>query len=624
VKAKQQSVFSLSKWTNTIYREAFDHAPVGICFTSIDGRFLHVNQTLCNFLGYKREELLGMGFIDVTHPDDQEASSEVLRKGLQSQNQKFSLEKRYVTKSGEIVWVWIQTQYVSEAANEPSFFISHIIDISDKKETERKLLETAHFPEENPFPIIRVDPQGMILYANPASQPLLRQWNTGLGAQLPEDLRLLASNAFIEKKSFNYEIDMAGRCLSLLIAPIVEANHINIYSRDMTAQRRLEEQIRQVQNEESLGRLAGGIAHDLNNLLMPILAYSEMALEDLQPEAPLYASIQQIKIAAERARDLAGQLVAFGRKQVLSMKVLNLNEVLQQNTELLKQLIRPSVEMTFSLAPDLWPIEGDASQLSRILMNLVANANDAMPEGGSLALETSNVVLDQVYASTHAETSPGEYVMLAISDTGSGMDSETASHIFEPFFTTKSKTKGTGLGLPTVYGIVKQHRGNIWVYSEPDHGTTFKVYIPRTFGKHFVTEPATEQLSKAQATETILVVEDDQTVRSLVLSILESEGYHVLSAEGPEQALQISNDFEGHIDLLLTDVMMPQMNGRVLCRQMRSSRSDLRVLYMSGYTNNIISRQGVLEPGVQFIQKPFNVRSLLNKVREALQEPQAL
>jgi two-component system cell cycle sensor histidine kinase/response regulator CckA len=393
-----------------------------------------------------------------------------------------------------------------------------------------------------------------------------------------------------------------------------------LFAEDVTERRALEQQLRQSQKMEAVGRLAGGIAHDFNNLLMVISGYSEFLLERLGPEPELRVPAQEISSAAARATSLTRQLLAFSRKQMLAPRILDLNGVVTENLKLLTRVIGEDIDLVMVPAPGLGAVRADAGQIEQVIMNLAVNARDAMPSGGKLTIETSNISLDEEYSRFHAPLKPGNYVMLAISDTGAGMDSETQSRIFEPFFTTKGP-KGTGLGLSTVYGIVKQSGGYIWLYSEPGKGTTFKIYLPRV--AEAVEKPArvaaaAESASGEPGIETILLVEDEANLRYLARQFLEKQGYRVIEAADGAVAMQIAVAHEGVIHLLLTDVIMPGMNGRELARGISEIRPNVKVLYMSGYTENVIGRNGMLDAGVRLLQKPFTLRDLKSKVREVL------
>ena len=391
-----------------------------------------------------------------------------------------------------------------------------------------------------------------------------------------------------------------------------------LFAEDVTERRTLEQQLRQSQKMEAVGRLAGGIAHDFNNLLMVISGYSEFLLDRLGPDPELRAPAQEIANAAGRASSLTRQLLAFSRKQMLAPKILDLNGVVTENLKMLTRMIGEDIDLVMIPAADLGAVRADAGQIEQVIMNLAVNARDAMPAGGKLTIETSNVSLDEDYARYHAPLKPGNYVMLAISDTGAGMDAETQSRIFEPFFTTKGP-KGTGLGLSTVYGIVKQSGGYIWVYSEPGKGTTFKIYLPRVADMVESTAPVVaESVAAEPGTETILLVEDEANLRYLARQFLEKQGYRVLEAADGAVAMQIVVAHEGVIHLLLTDVIMPGMNGRELAQRISEIRPNTKVLYMSGYTENVIGRNGTLDAGIRLLQKPFTLRDLKSKVREVL------
>jgi PAS domain S-box-containing protein len=389
-------------------------------------------------------------------------------------------------------------------------------------------------------------------------------------------------------------------------------------ARDVTERKHLEEQLRQSQKMEAVGRLAGGIAHDFNNLLTAITGYSDLTLRRLRPEDPLRRNVEEVKKAGERAASLTRQLLAFSRKQVLQPKVLDLNSVVSDMEKMLRRLIGEDIELRTALAPELGSVRADPGQIEQVIMNLAVNARDAMPHGGNLIIETGNVSLDEGYATRHIAVKPGAYVMLAVSDTGAGMSEETQARIFEPFFTTKEVGRGTGLGLSTVYGIVKQSGGNIWVYSEEGRGTAFKIYLPRVDEAAQEYKPSQGAEEPLDGTEVILLAEDDERVRNLVRAVLEGYGYRVLEAEDGGAALSISARHEGPIHLLLTDVVMPKMSGRELAGRLARVRPGMKVLYMSGYTDESIVHHGVLDADTPFIQKPFEPEALARKVRELL------
>jgi two-component system, cell cycle sensor histidine kinase and response regulator CckA len=401
---------------------------------------------------------------------------------------------------------------------------------------------------------------------------------------------------------------------------------------DITAQNRaaqekeaLEAQLQQAQKMEAIGLLAGGVAHDFNNILTAIFGHVELAISDLEAKLPAarktLGDMQQIQRSAERASALTRQLLAFSRRQIVRPQVLDLNAMLRDVQRMLQRLITENIDLRMMLAPDLPAIEADPGQLEQVIINLVINARDAMPEGGTLVLATSTAALDESYAAAHPEAQPGEYVLLSVNDTGCGMDPTTLARIFEPFFTTKPRDRGTGLGLPTVYGIVKQAGGHIAVYSEPGRGTSVKVYLPSVH-KPVTPVPAVQHApAPPVGSETILLCEDDTAVRELAADLLRTAGYTVLVAQNAEDALQQAGGNIGPIHLLLTDVIMPGMNGRKLADALRARRPDTKTLFMSGYTSNVIAHHGVLEANVEFLEKPFSRPSLLQRVREVLDKP---
>jgi signal transduction histidine kinase/CheY-like chemotaxis protein len=379
-----------------------------------------------------------------------------------------------------------------------------------------------------------------------------------------------------------------------------------------------EEQFRQSQKMEAIGQLAGGVAHDFNNLLTVITGYSELALRQLPQDAPLRKNIEEISKAGTRAAGLTRQLLAYSRRQILQAKVLDLNSVVREMDKMLQRLIGEDIDLVTMLKPTLGQIKADPGQIEQVLLNLVVNARDAMPTGGKITIETRHAYLDEVYAQKHIAVQCGHYVVLSVSDTGVGIDAETQKRIFDPFFTTKEVGKGTGLGLSTVYGIVKQSEGNIWVYSELGRGTTFKVYLPRV-GKIIDGEELRDDSRAVPGgSETVLLVEDEDMVRKLSVEILEEFGYAVIAASNGEEGMRLCKEFDGRIELLITDVVMPQMSGRELAEQVALLRPETKVLYMSGYTDDAIVRHGILEDNVSFIQKPFSPDSFAFKAREVL------
>ncbi len=486
-----------------------------------------------------------------------------------------------------------------------------------------------------PHGICRCDALGTLRDANPA---LVAMFGYDSAAELTgRHLGSLYADAqqwfqtadyFHAGKAFN---NLTTECVRKDGAPIVvrisgrsiangeAGGTFEIFMEDVTETRTLELQLRQAQKMEAIGRLAGGIAHDFNNLLMVISGYSEFLLERLGPDPQLRGPAQEIANATQRATSLTRQLLAFSRKQMLAPKVLDLNEVVAENLKMLTRMIGEDIDLVMVPGPGLGAVRADPGQIDQVIMNLAVNARDAMPQGGKLTIETASVTLDENFARTHAPLTPGDYIMLAISDTGIGMDSETQSRIFEPFFTTKG-AKGTGLGLSTVYGIVKQSGGFIFVDSQPERGTAFRAYFPRIDGREEVAA-AQDSLGISRpghGEETILLVEDETHLRRLARQYLEKQGYKVLEAEDGAAALQIVDGYRGTIELLLTDVVMPGMNGRELATNIAKLLPEMRVLYMSGYSENAVGHDGTLDAGVNLLQKPFSLPALKDRVREVL------
>ena len=392
-----------------------------------------------------------------------------------------------------------------------------------------------------------------------------------------------------------------------------------VFGRDISARKKLADQLVQAQKMEAVGRLAGGVAHDFNNMLQTILGYSDMLLEEMEATHPFHDHLEQIHKAAQRSRDLTRQLLAFARKQTIAPQVLDMNETIADMLKMLQRLIGENIDLRWRPGDDTWPISMDPAQVDQVLANLVVNSRDAIAGTGIITIETSGVELSQEYCDCHKHFNPGQYSMLTVSDDGEGMDSKTLSQVFEPFFTTKPRDSGTGLGLATVYGIIKQNNGFINIYSEKGHGTAVRVYLPRNQNQAAPAEKTPARPERIRGMETVLLVEDEPALLELSKRLLEQLGYTVLSAMRPNSAVKIALEYDGQIDLLMTDVIMPEMNGRDLWLKLEKEFPSLRCLFMSGYTADVIADHGVLDARVHFLQKPFSMDALAAKVREALE-----
>ncbi len=509
-----------------------------------------------------------------------------------------------------------------------------------RAEAELRASETTYrsLVEDSPFGIFRSTPDGRLLAVNPALVSIL-----GYDSEAELLQKNMAADVYVDPAQRARLLDEVLKLDSLTgdslwrrkdaktitvrhTARVVRdaegrVEYFNVLVEDITERKLLEAQLRQAQKMEAVGRLAGGIAHDFNNLLTAILGSADLLLETLSSDAAEREDLDEIRKAAKRAADLTRQLLAFSRQQVLAPQVLDVNTLLTNLEKLLRRLIGEHIELRTSLAPKVGAVRADPGQLEQVIVNLAVNSRDAMPQGGQLTIETANAELDEAYAAAHFPAKPGSYVLLAVTDTGTGMDAATKSHIFEPFFTTKEKGKGTGLGLATVYGIVKQSDGYIWVYSEPGHGTSFKIYLPRVADAPGPVRRAFEPSASARGSEMVLAVEDDEMVRALIRRMLETRGYTVLLASHGDEALRLLERHPGRVDLLMTDVVMPGMSGRDLADRVAELRPGIKVLYLSGYTDDAIVRHGVLEPGIAFLQKPFTADALARKVREVLRGP---
>jgi PAS domain S-box-containing protein len=609
------------------YRGIFEDTSEGIFQTTPDGKcFMTANPAMARILGFDSAWDLTGSISDIGAQVLGKPGSRVdLLEKLEKNRPIRNLECACTRRDGTEIWVLLSAQR-SGRPDEGFGCEGSMVDISDFKRAQEEIRALSRFPEENPNPVMRLSREGILLYANQASRPILEAWKCARGRKVPEEYNELARAALASGTPVGAELTAESRTFSAVFAPVKEAGYVNVYSLDRTEERNLQQQLLQAQKIDAIGRLAGGIAHDFNNVLTAIIGYSDFLLMKLGKENPLGREVREIRKAGERAASLTQQLLAFSRKQIFEVRVLNLNAIISGMEKMLQRLIHENISLDLALDPALGQVRADSSQMEQILLNLVINASDAMPDGGKLLVETSNTELDASYSSMHMSVKPGPHVVLIVSDTGIGMSEETRDRVFEPFFTTKERGKGTGLGLSTVYGIVKQSGGNIWVYSEPGKGTAIKIYLPRVSEavEEVPKESPGEELGKG--TETILVIEDEVMIREIINVELVEQGFTVLLASDGEEALGICAGHKGPIQLLLTDVILPGMSGREAAKSITSSRPEIRVIYMSGYTANGIVHHGVLAPGIAFIQKPFSPAQLLDKIRLVLdaQKPPAI
>lgn len=624
---------------------AFEHAPIGVALASPTGRWLKVNRALCKLVGYTEEELLTRSFQDITHPDDLPDSLECVRQLTSGESRVYQSEKRYIHAAGHLVTVLLNVSLVRDSQQQPRYFIAQIQDISERKRTEEslRLLSSAVKQSKESIMITEADlnlPGPKIIFVNPAftqmtgytpaevlglTPRLLQGPRTDRAVLDRLRLSLEAGDTF-SGENINYRKDGTEFVLEWQIAPLrnsrSEITHFVAIQRDITARKRLEAQLVQSQKMETVGKLAGGVAHEFNSILTAILGQSDLLLADLPSDSPLAGKVTAINQAAGRAAILTRQLLAYGRKQTLQPEMLNLNSVLAAMAGTVRHLAGHGIDIHNVPAPGLRLVKADAGQISQVIVNIVMNACDAMPGGGRLTLETANVIFDQASMERHPDLKPGDYVMLAITDTGTGMSPAVQARVFEPFFSTKGVGEGTGLGLATCYGIIKQSGGHISVYSEPNVGTTFKIYLPQVAAVSGRVPLRTAIPGLAQGSETILLVEDDPALREMAGALLQRLGYTVLAAANGIEALDLQEaHLPGQIDLLFTDFVMPQMNGRELAERVHATSPHTRILFTSAFTANAITHQGALNQGAALLQKPFTPAALAQKLREVLDQP---
>ena len=637
--AEGKPAWNSLRQTEEMFYPTFENAPVAMCLVSPQGRFLSVNTALTRMLEYSKDELLSMSFGDVTHPDDLSASKEWVDTLLAGGETTMDLEKRYIRKSGQVVWGIVRSFLLRGAEGNPLFFITHVQDITERRRSEEAILAERNFANAvlNSLPGIfyMFDQTGKFLRWNRNFEQATGYSPEEIARMSPLDLFLGADRALIEERIGEVFAKGASDAEANLVSKSgkqtpyyftgqmihVEGNTCLIgMGIDVTEHRSLEEQLRESQKMEAVGRLAGGIAHDFNNLLTVIIGYGELLLSKIGEGKPMSLEAGEIRKAALKAASLTSQLLAFSRRQILNPEVLDLNSIVMDVEKMLHRTIEEHIDVELNLDEDLWKVKADRNRIEQVIINLAINAKDSMSKGGTLSIGTRNIMIDETTVNIHPDVGPDAYVALSIKDTGHGMDPGTLAHIFEPFFTTKEVGKGTGLGLATVYGIVMQSGGQIHVDSKFGHGTTFTIYLPRVREAASPPKEAAPpgRIASPSYSKTVLLVEDSDTVRELTRNILELTGYDVLEAGSPEVAIRLCESHEGEIHLLLTDVVMPGMSGRDLSDRLRPGRPAMKVLYMSGYTDEAIVDHGILDAGIHFIPKPFSPASMAQKILEVL------
>jgi PAS domain S-box-containing protein len=631
------------------YRTILEDIEDGYYETNLRGDLTFFNDSLCSMLGYSKDEMMGMSNKQYTDEENRkklfQAFNEVYRTGEPAKG----FDWQVIRKDGRKVFGEVSVSLVKDSEAHPTGFRGIARDITQRKQAEQALRtekQTFQMLLGNaPFGMVMIDHNGDFKYINTKFMELFgyalhdvpngKAWFRKAYPD-PAYRHQVISTWMNDSKSlepgekvprvFTVTCHDGTEKIIRFMTVHLETGENLVSTEDITERKLaeeekalLQEQLRQSQKMESIGLLAGGIAHDFNNLLTVIKGYGQLSLLKLKGDNPLKRNLEEIQKGADRAANLTRQLLAFGRRQVMEMKVLNLNTLLLELKEMLRRVIGEDIELITRLSEDLGRVKTDPGQFEQVILNLAVNARDAMPAGGKLTIETANVEMDEAYARSHIGVKPGPYAMLAISDTGSGMTPEVKGRVFEPFFTTKEKGRGTGLGLSTVYGIIKQSQGNIWVYSEPGRGTTFKIYLPRVEEEVSFLHKRRESEFPKPGNETILLVEDEPSLRNLAAQILREQGYHVLEASDGEEALRLTEDLpENKIHLVLTDVVMPQMGGKELAERIKALRPEVKVLFTSGYTGDTIAHHGILEPDIAFLQKPFSPVTLARKVREAL------
>lgn len=605
------------------YHNIFMNAHIGIYRSTPAGKIIEANPALIKLLGYSSLDELTLKNLETDgfYSDDTRHRFKEL---MERNGEVINFETRILKKDGSTLIVLENSKLFHDPESDEVYYEGTVQDITTKKEKEAELDSLAKFPGEDPYPVLRITQDGQLIYANESSANLLESWECKVGQYIPDRIRQTVQSASLSKRTKEIEMEASNRIYSLTIAPISGTTYVNIYGRDITEMKNLQIQLQQAQKMEAIGQLAGGIAHDFNNILTAINGYAEMCLIKLPPKDRLHDYITGILKAGKRAGSLTKKLLAFSRKQIVELKTLDVNALIEELSQMLSRLIGEDIQVEKRLSKNIAHIQADPGQIEQVLTNLIVNARDAIIKKNDptakrkITVETGQVYVDEKFSYHHEGSHPGFYVVLTVSDNGIGMDKTLQSKIFEPFFTTKKIGEGTGLGLAMVYGIVKQNSGNVYVYSEPNQGATFKIYWPALSEGTVIPYKRTYVREAEKGQETILIVEDDENIRSFITTALESLGYKVLSAVNGQDALDKMKNTEQQIDLAISDVIMPAMGGKEFADQLKIIYPHLRVLFTSGYTGNQIVHSGVLENDVEFIQKPYSINELSQKVRQIL------
>jgi PAS domain S-box-containing protein len=626
----------------------FEGAPICILSLDLQGIFIDSNPAAEEILGYSRAKILAMDFLQITHPDHIAVSKELFEELAAGKRDFYKIDKQYLREDGEVVWAHTRASLVRDAAGKPDFVVATLEDVTElrkalenlRQSEERYLLLaerlsdviwTKDFNEKNTY--VSPSSRQLIGYTNEELMGLpMEQFYTPnslklFREKLSEELELELSGQKDQSREWTLELELKRKDGSLIWVENKvsflrddQGHPIGLVgiTRDITQRKEMQAQLLQAQKMEAVARLAGGVAHDFNNFIMAIMGYSDILIRALKPDDPLHRYAEDIMSASERASNLTRQLLAFGRQQVLHPRVLDLNRLIADIQRMLRRLLPEDIELLISLAPELQNIKADPGQIEQVLLNLVVNAKDALPKGGKIEIETERIYMDEARTHNNPEVKAGFYFQLKLTDNGCGIAPEVMDRIFEPFFTTKEETKGTGLGLATVYGIVKQSGGFIQVHSQVGEGTSFEIYFPAVLGVETAKAKLVAPVGLLKGGETILLAEDEDILRELIAESLTPYGFLVLKASNAGEALLIGERYDGPIQLLLADVVMPLMSGIELAERLQQLRPELKVLFMSGHLDSATIQENLLKKEVPYIAKPCKVLNLVQRIREVL------